>query len=157
MTNLFRRVRGAIGNAVVWGLAWCAGTFALLGTLHLTGFASFPFWAFAIPAAKALAVMGFLSGGAFSVYLSFAGRRKSLSQLSAPLFGLGGGVIGATAVPIIAFGGAVLLGGGVPPIQLLALVGTLGGGFGAATAYGTIRIAQGALTSGEVDAPELLP
>lgn len=37
MKTILRRVRGAIGNALVWGAAWFGITLALLSILYVAG------------------------------------------------------------------------------------------------------------------------
>jgi len=100
MRFLARRIRGALGIAVTWGALW-----VVIGLVVFTAFAIFdpedidpgegP--ARVLPI---FALVGFLSGLGFAVWLSLAERRRTLHQLSlwrVALWGLLGGV----AIPLL--------------------------------------------------------
>ncbi len=83
MSNLLRRIRGAVGIAVLWALPW-----ALTGTLASPIIRKFEQ---ALPPKSLLdrfsdglliGWYGFLAGLVFSLVLAFAARRKSLAELT---------------------------------------------------------------------------
>lgn len=154
MRGILRRLRGAIGNAVVWAGSWFVGAFGLAATLYAVVDLPMPFWTFTLGVAQNVAAMGFLTGGAFSLYLGIAGRRKTLAELRPVRFGVWGGLIAGLLVPGTYL--AMNLAVGVPlSLMTPSLIAAAGVSalFGSVTAYATIRIAQSApaeLTGGEV-------
>jgi hypothetical protein len=83
MSNLLRRIRGAVGIGLLWALPW-----ALAGMLASPVIRKF---AHAMPPRSILDRLfdglfigwyGFLAGLVFSVVLAFAGRRKSIADLT---------------------------------------------------------------------------
>ena len=86
-----RRIRGAVGMGLTWAFGWALGGMLIeLITEFVPGWngALIDIW----PAA--LAVSGFLSGGAFSAVLGIAGRRRRFDEMSLPRFALWGGLGG---------------------------------------------------------------
>jgi hypothetical protein len=139
MKNIFRRIRGAIGNALTWGVAWFAGGLALAGGLIVTGF--YPAsagWVIALAIAKNLGVTGFFTGGVFSVYLGLAHHHHQLHDLRAGRMALVGAAIaaGSSLGLLVATFGAVLTANALIVDGLIAAV------FGAITAGGTIGLSQ---------------
>jgi len=87
MEKWLRRVRGAIGMGVAWGLAWSAG-----GALAR--------WVFGIetdaPLPLLFGLLGFIAGATFSVLLALIERRRRFDQMSLPRFaslGAAGGIV----------------------------------------------------------------
>jgi len=146
MTRFLRRIRGALGNALTWGVAWFAGGLAITTAAFLTGLypASAGWWvAFAI--AKAVGVTGFITGGAFSLYLGIVHRDRQLHELRAGRLALAGAVIAA----VLSVSLLVLNGGLILPIQALVGDGLIAALLGAVTAGGTIRLSQRAAGAGD--------
>lgn len=86
--NLFRRLRGAIGNAVVWGAGWATLGLAVFATLKVTGILpAEASWLDAIAIAAKLGIIGGVAGGAFSALVGLLYRGRRLSDLSAVRFG----------------------------------------------------------------------
>jgi hypothetical protein len=87
MAEWLRRIRGAIGMGVTWGVAW-----SLVGVLLavVTGFkadAPFPL---------IFGVLGFCAGIIFSAFLALTEGRRSIDQMSLPRFagwGAAGGLL----------------------------------------------------------------
>ena len=88
--ELLRRMRGALGNALAWGLAWTPA-----GAL----WAASP-WGPGVSAIVGVMVefgaMGFVAGGAFSVVLGLVENRRRLHELSLPRFAMWGAAGGLT-------------------------------------------------------------
>lgn len=85
MQNWLRRIRGAIGMGITWGVVWSA---AGLVPRWLFGFnpdAPFP---------VIFGVLGFIGGVTFSVLLTLFERRRGLEQMTLPRFAAWGAVSG---------------------------------------------------------------
>ena len=101
MRKLLRRLRGAVGVSLTWALGWgLIG--ALLGLVQLPGWVGFGRFGF-----LDFALVGLLSGGAFSVALDIVGLRRTLDEMSLPLFA-GLGALATTLVFTIALRGGLL-------------------------------------------------
>lgn len=139
--GIFRRIRGAIGNALVWAAGWAAGSLVLSTLSFFVIAPPVSFLPFALVAAVNSAALGFLGGGAFSVYLGIVGRNKRLEELNATRFGLGGAVVAGAFVPVFT---TLLFGVGGLSMPLAATVTMTGMAalMGGVTAFGTIKIAQ---------------
>jgi hypothetical protein len=93
MSNLLRRVRGALGIGFVWAVVW-----GFVGGI--------PRWLWGIntdaPLGLVFAVFGFLAGLTFSVVLALTEGRRRLDQMSLPRFAAWGAVGGLliSALPI---------------------------------------------------------
>ncbi len=123
MNTIFKRVRGAIGNALVWGAAWFSITLALFSILYIAGDSPLS-WELVLRGATGMGGVGFLAGGGFSAFLAFAYRDRRLLDINIGWFALGGAVVAGV-------GGAVIANG--------ALLGAI---FGGVTAAGTIKLAK---------------
>ncbi len=112
MSDLLRRVRGAIGNVVVWGIGWSVLGFAANMAMRMTGIIDAPVSVVdAAVVGLKIGLGGGIAGAAFSAFIAFAYRNKRIQDISWLKFGLGGAVV--TAASITAFvQGASLLGGG---------------------------------------------
>ena len=91
MKRWWRRLKGALGTALTWGVAWSLtgmllGTTGFLGDLRLVEYAVF---------GGVFAVLGFLGGGIFSTVLALTEGRRRFDQLSLPRFALWGALGGA--------------------------------------------------------------
>ena len=124
---MFRRLRAAFGNALIWGLAWFVGSSVLgvvallLGAFPSVGIITLSSF---LRGTVGFGITGFLVGGAFSGILRMAYRDQGLLKINAPLFGLGGAVVAGVLAPFL--GGSAVIGAAL----------------GAVTAFATIRIAQ---------------
>ena len=148
--NIFRRLRGAFGNALVWAATWFIAAFPLtaLNGLIFGLWGSAPFWRSAFGMAQTLAGLGLFAGFGFSLYL-VTGRNRSLKELKPGWVALGTGVAVALLVPPFGLflGDAPLL----RAIEVASYTGVLSG----FTALAQIKIAQKTLTSGEEGHDEL--
>ena len=133
MSTLLRRLRGALGMGLFWGLGGAAigGLIELLDNLGVRWhwIDRIDMWIplFAIP--------GFFGGIAFSLVLGIAGHDRKLEEMSLPRFALWGALGG------LLLGGLALTLGMILDPTLVLLVPAL---FGAAAASGTLLIARAA-------------
>lgn len=105
MQSWRRRIRGAIGMGITWGLAWLLAGLVLLAIVGLDA-ADVPFPLF-------FGFLGFWAGVVFSVIFGSIERGRSIAQLSIARFASWGAV------------------GGVVLAMLVVLIATLGGDSGA--------------------------
>lgn len=146
MQRFWRRVRGALGMAVVWGAAWAA--FGLL-----IGVASkilpFAFWDtfftyFDAPL-PALGMPGFIAGALFSAVLAIASRNRRFEELSLPRFtalGALGGLLVSLIPAAMVLVGMATLAEGLELWKVTAIVAVPCTLLGAASAAGTLAIAK---------------
>ena len=130
--RIWRRLRGALGVASLWGATWFAGA---MTSLFFFG-PSFPAdFVFSLVLRAGLA--GFVAGGAFSGALAYTFRNKQLSAVRTGGFVLLGAVVAGLLFPGSPIFGAV---------------------FGAAAAGVTISLAKSAPEPlNPVDPPDVLP
>ena len=138
--NILRRLRGAFGNALVWGAGWVTVGVALLATLRVVGVLSFS-WAELFGFAVRLGIVGAVAGGAFSVVrLLYHGRR--LSEIGWVRFGIGGGVVTGLFVPLFLQTMNLLSGDELVPWELVLDDALWTAVFGGAVAGGSLKLAQ---------------
>ncbi|NNM06234.1 MAG: hypothetical protein HKO65_14180 [Gemmatimonadetes bacterium] len=149
ISNILRRLRGALGNALVWASTWFVAAFPLTAVFYFFGyFGSQPFWPIALGTATSLTGIGFLAGTAFSLFLGIAGRNHRLQDLRPFRFALGSGITAGLIIP--AFGIVVnTLGGFSTPLGPSVVVASVAAVLTGFTALGQIKIAQGALKAGD--------
>lgn len=144
-----RRLRGAFGNALVWGAGWATlwlvavTIFTVLGmTGVLPGFS----WGAALGLAVRFGVMfgliGFLTGGVFSSLVGLLYRGRRLAEIGWVKFGLGGGIVAAVFVPLFLQAMNLLSGDGLVAWALVLDDAFLTGVFGAVAAGGSLKLAQ---------------
>ncbi len=144
MSKWWKRLRGAVGNAVLWGVAWATASVPVIAILQVLGLGEmFGLLPLAPRIVGTLAGMGFVAGGAVSTYLALSPGRR-LEDLNVPILGLLGGVFGAAMAPIFGFLPAVASLLGVPFPVAMAWAAGIAGVLGAATSIGTVRFAQAA-------------
>ena len=158
MKSLFRRLRGALGNALVWAGAWFIAAFPLtaLAPLIFPTTPNFTYLGAAMFLAPALGVIGFVSGGAFSLYLGITGRDRDLHRLKPGWIGLGTGLTVGLLMAVFFILFVTLR--GFPVSFAPTIIGaSVFGGLAGLTALGQVKVAQRALPSGEEDRGELKP
>ena len=141
--NIFRRLRGALGNALVWGVGWFTAAFAVFAMLRVAGILPAAFsWAEGLGTAIRFGIIGGIAGGAFSsvIRLLYHGRR--LSEISWVRFGIGGGVVTGLFVPAFLLTMNWLSGGGLLSLETLLTNGLWAAVFGGAAAGGSLKLAQ---------------
>jgi hypothetical protein len=140
MNALLRRVRGAAGNALAWGLSWFAGGIAVLGTLRATGLLPVS-WSWVLYVSSNLGATGFLTGVAFSIYLPLAYRSKQVADIRVGRFSLQGAAVSALLVPAVTWLARATVGLGVPIGDLVSF-GLTGAVVGGVTSAVTLKVAQ---------------
>ena len=159
MRSLIRRIRGALGSALTWGLSWLGASLVLNSVVHLVwGFPLPSPWQYILYSAVNSGITGFLTGGAFSAYLGLAYRNRTILDIRVGRFALGGAIVAGLLSPVINLSaGLWARASGLP------LLAALGPGiiwaslFGGVTAGAMIKLAQGAsrqIASGSVSALE---
>jgi hypothetical protein len=93
MSNSLRRIRGAIGMGLTWGVAWGAAGTVLAFVTRFKADAPFPL---------IFGVLGFIAGLIFSAILSLAEGRRSFDRMSLPRFAIWGAVGGLLLSAIFA-------------------------------------------------------
>ena len=96
LKRLMKRLRGALGVATLWGGVWFLGGLLFSGLLGLT--TGLP-WPALLGMAGTMGRIGFLTGGAFSAYLTFGYRNKSLAEISTARVARVGGLVAAVLSP----------------------------------------------------------
>jgi hypothetical protein len=139
MRQLLRRLRGMVGNGLVWALAWVLGTLAFMVVPMLVAGGGVPFQ-FIGTILGIEALVGFASGTLFSVVLGVAYRNRVLEDIRP--FSLG--ILGAAAGLIIPVGSFAILAGSGFLLPASALVSNLllASGLGWTTSVGSLKLAQ---------------
>lgn len=100
MSTALRRIRGLLGIALTWAVAW--GGLGALATLVIGYFRPGNVGPGEGPlvAATVLGIAGFVSGVLFGGFLSAVGRRKTLLELSLARMAIWGAVA-ASVIPLV--------------------------------------------------------
>jgi len=149
LKGLLRFIRGSLGTAVTWAMAWAAGGFVLFGVIFAVNVDLSTFWTAAPFLTIGSGCSGFVAGGVFSGVLATVFRRRQLPELSVTRLAIWGAAAGLV-LPAWFFAGGVYAGMHLD-LGFVATVAAVMGGFGALTAGGTIGAAQAnerALTGG---------
>jgi len=139
MKRWLRRLRGLLGNSVLWGLAWFAGSTAILGALLMAGALPRSAWSWEIilERTRQIGMIGFGAGVVFSTALPLLIRGQVLNTVGAARFMLAGAALGG-----LTFLGVVELffyGSMQPSPFFFAAIASA---FGAATAGSTLAAAK---------------
>jgi hypothetical protein len=141
--NIIRRLRGAAGNAVVWGASWAALGLAAFAALKVAGILSGTVsWADSLFIAVRFGLVGGISGGAFSLVIGLLYQGRRLSDLRAVRFGIGGGIMAGLFVPAFMQAMNLLSGDGMVPMRLVLDDAPWAAVFGAIAAGGSLKLAQ---------------
>ena len=81
MRAILRKLRGALGTALTWAVAWPVGGFALGIFLYVEGFSQVPLWMFVPLLALSMGLYGLVGGALFSAALATVHGRRTLSEL----------------------------------------------------------------------------
>lgn len=135
--KILKVLRGMIGTAVTWGLAWIPLSAGLWAASGLLGGPPMELWG---PLLLGAGVKGAISGAAFGGLLSLVARRRSFSELTFPQL-MACGAVGALIAPAITF--ATLIGRDIVfPPWFIGYSMTVGALSGAVTAAGTLYAAR---------------
>lgn len=157
--NWSRRLRGAAGNALVWGASWAAVGFVVFSILRLTGGVKSDSWIDGVGLAIKCGVIGTIAGGAFSAVIGLFYHGRRLSDISWVRFGIGGAVVSAVFVPLFLQTMNILSGDGMVPWHLVLddiPISAVLGGVAAAFSMKLAQRADRALRAGDADEPEQL-
>jgi hypothetical protein len=171
MKTILRRIRGALGNAAVWGGAWTAASVVWIGWILVKGLIYTPelvaatdwgsseIWRALLSIIGYTAVIGAGTGIAFSKYLAANFRRKSLEDLSSSRTALGGGLVTLLVGLVIYMTLGAPAGIGFDDVLPLISWGTLlGSGMGYASVAAAKRALRGPRSSGPgLGTAKLLP
>lgn len=117
MSNIFRRLRGALGMGLVWALFWgIVGGVIMEGIVDRDG-KILDMWP------QTLAVPGFVAGVLFSTLLSATSRRGRIEQLSSLRF-VSLGALSGLCVGSIAASTRIAVVAGHPWLRVAAIVGS---------------------------------
>lgn len=153
MKRVLRRLRGALGNALVWGVTWFTGAFAVFVALELIwglGSEVAP-WRLVFAIATNVGVTGLATGFAFSAYLRLRHFDRPLLGIRVGRTALVGGTVAAaislgfSALIRLSMGDPIAVGEVIAGVPMVAL-------FGAATAGATLHIAQRSVRALTADA-----
>lgn len=140
--DIIRRLRGAVGNALVWGGAWFVSALAIFGVLRLIGVAQSGSLEGAVRAAAMFAVMGTIAGGVFSMFIGLRYRGRRLSEISWVRFGISGGIVTGLFVPSFIVVMRFLSSDPFLPVRFLLFNGAVGAVLGGVAAGATLKLAQ---------------
>lgn len=136
MGRWLRRIRGALGMGLLWGVAWFgAGLAIMLTALVLTGSTGAD-----VPYPVGFGALGFIAGVVFSIVLGIVERNGRFDEISMGRFagwGAVGGFIFATL-----FTGTVTLLDDPGFMENLLFLGPIFGAAGAGCAGGALAIAR---------------
>jgi hypothetical protein len=133
-------LRAAVGNALTWGAGWGGAAFAVLVAVKVFG--TDVSWGEGLGLAARFAVIGTVSGMAFSAVIRRSYRGRRLAEISWWRFGLRGGVATALFIPCFLSVMRLLSGEGILPLEFWLSNMTVGAVFGSVAAGGTVKIAQ---------------
>lgn len=142
--DILRRLRGAFGNAVVWGVAWFMAAFVVAAVLLVLGVVApgDSIWIALLGLPIRIGLAGFFAGGAFSLVISLLYGGRRLADISWMRFGLGGGLATALFMPPFYQLLNILSGTGPIPWRLLLDDVPWMTIFGGVAAAGTLKLAQ---------------
>ena len=135
MNSWIRRLRGAVGIGIAWGLAWLAAGLVLLAIVGV-GAADVPFPLF-------FGLLGFIAGVIFSGILGLAERHRRFDQMSMPRFAGWGAVGGLVLSGVMAI---------VVGAESLLVLGPIFALSGAACASGSLALARKGIARDELGA-----
>ena len=153
MKIILRRLRGALGNALVWGGMWFGSTFALLLGPYFLGSGrtdlSWQVLRVLFEASLLIGLVGFVTGSAFSAYVASAFRDRKIEDLSPARFALGGSLVPIPIILLLKMWLSAAMGDGWIFMSELVVPVTFAATLGALTGYGTAKLAQKAMSPGE--------
>src|SRR3982751_2920347 len=99
--RMFRRMRAALRNALVWGAGWSGFALAIFTVLRLVGVVpASATWVQGLGLAARFGFVGAVSGAAFSTIVGLAYRGRRLRDINWIRFGIAGAVATGVFVPL---------------------------------------------------------
>ena len=154
--KIVRVIRGILGTAAAWSIAWIPLTFATWSVAAVLGAhqPSIRFWGAILVGA---AIRGAITGAAFATIVAIAGRRREFGAIRLRhmlLWGGIGGLVGAA----ITVGAFLMTSPAIVPVLDLGLGLAFSSFLGALSGAGTLYVARrapelGAPSQGLLDAP----
>ena len=142
-SDIVQRLRGALGNALVWGAGWFAAALVVMAALRILGFADpGATWIGALKDAARFGVVGTIAGAAFSSFIGFWYHGRRVREIGWVRFGIGGGIVTGLFVPTFIVVMRFLSGDGFLPFDALLRNGLVGAVFGSVAAAASLRLAQ---------------
>jgi hypothetical protein len=138
--KLLRVLRGILGTAVAWGLAWIPLTLVTWGVAGVLG-GNVPPLRVTGAIVIGAAIRGMISGAAFASVLALAGRRRTFENLRLRDM-LVWGAIGGIVAPVISLGAIALTTSAVIPPLAIGLGLGMASTVGALSAAGTLWVAR---------------
>lgn len=150
-----RRVRGTIGNVVVWGMGWTVLGFAATMVLRMTGMVDGPVSLSEVATmGLKIGVGGAIAGAGFSAFIALAYRNRRIKDITWWKFGIGGAVVTAASITGFVQAASVLGGGGLVPWRYMNPTLAMFAAFGFGAAALSVKLAQMAQTPKDED-PQL--
>ena len=148
VTDLVRRLTGAVKNGVVWGVSWFGLAFVTIIGLRTVGVMVPPEIGVldAIGMAIRVGVAGGMAGGVFALCISQLYRGRRLSEISWVRFGLGGAVVAELFILAFFALGSLVSGDGFPALEHILSDLVMAAAFGGISAGGSMWLAQRAET-----------
>ena len=143
MRTFLRRLRGAVGNALLWGVGWFGIGLVVHTIIRVLSGGRF-FWPYefynALYMAASLGISGAAIGAGFSVFIAANFKNQRVEGLSPWRFAFGGGLVTA----LVSLGLLLARGWWIWPTDLPVLVAYMGiySAVGGTIAFGTITLAQ---------------
>ncbi len=151
-----RRLRGAIGNALVWGGSFAAIGATVFTALRLAGFVYSPTpWLTGLEITLKLGLFGAISGGAFAAVIRFAYHGRRLRDIRPGRFALTAGVATGVFVPLSMQTMNILSGDGMVAWGDVLDDGALLSVFAAIAAGASLKLAQRVQGQGDASLADL--
>jgi hypothetical protein len=138
----WRRLRGVVRNALVWGAGWSALSFGVFAILRLFGVFPNATWVQGLGLAARFGIVGAVAGGAFSTVIGLVYRGRRLRDISWVRFGIAGAVITGLFVPLFLQAMNLISGDGLVPWRLVLDDALWTAVFGGVVAGGSLKLAQ---------------
>jgi hypothetical protein len=141
VSGMLRRVRGALGTAVMWAIAWSAAAFVITSAFVFGDGDPTFYWMTVVPITLFGAVSGLAMGALFSVALGSVCRDRPLNELRPLRIAVLSGGIGLL-IPSALFGVGALLGLPIHDSTVPVGAALVLGAFAAVSGGGTVKLAQ---------------